>query len=285
MAEEPVLNRDTALSLRPLSKTVFVTENQRRPWNSNLFQPFETPFLRIWDRYSGSRLDDENCMISRAPRQRLDTLESRKTSLTTHIDHKDWTPTPYISFTTSAAAIQELAGWRAQRRGAQTLTVVDPNARIADGLPILDVAAEMDHYGIPDPYGRSNQYYMDHYLCLWEVTEREIVGHWQWNDLRANEQWYHEIILPAFQEHGRKMVSRRLEEETLGLSAIMNGLSCTYLILGKSRTAQLTRQVISDTSDPKYLFYGDSDTSSEGSPGYFEGESCWSDTDDEAGGT
>jgi hypothetical protein len=27
---------------------------------------------------------------------------------------------------------------------------------------------------------------------------------------------------------------------------------------------------------------GDSDLSSEGSPGYFEGESFWSDTDDEA---
>jgi hypothetical protein len=235
MAEEPVLNRETALSLlRPPLKTVFVTENQRRPWNNNLFQPFETPFLRIWDCYSGSQPDDENCMISRAPRQRLDTLESRKTSLTTHINHRDWTPTPYISFTTSAAAVQELADWRVRRRGAQTLTVLDPNARIADGLPILDIAAEMDHYGIPDPYGRSNQYYMDHYLCLWEVTEREIVGHWQWNDLIANEQWYHEIILPAFQEHGRKMVPRSLEEETLSLSAVMNELSCMYLILGKS---------------------------------------------------
>jgi hypothetical protein len=28
------------------------------------------PFLRTWDHYSGSQLDDENRMMSRAPRQR-----------------------------------------------------------------------------------------------------------------------------------------------------------------------------------------------------------------------
>jgi hypothetical protein len=98
----------------------------------------------------------------------------------------------------------------------------------------------MNHYGIKDPYGKSNQYYVDHYLCLWEVTGREIIGHWEWNDLVANEQWYHEIILPAFREHSRRTISRSLEEETLGLSAAMNELSCMFLLLGILYTAQLT---------------------------------------------
>jgi hypothetical protein len=68
MAEEPGLNRDIALSLlRPPLKTVFGTEDEKRPWISNHFEPFEIPFLRIWDCYSGSQPDDENRMLSRAP--------------------------------------------------------------------------------------------------------------------------------------------------------------------------------------------------------------------------
>ena len=112
-------------------------------------------------------------MKSRASRQRLDTRESRREFSGTHINHKKRQPTPYISFTTSPAAIQELADWRANRRGPQTLTVVDPNTRIADRLPIIDVRAEMDHYRVKDPYGKSNIYYIDHYLCLWELTGGE----------------------------------------------------------------------------------------------------------------
>lgn len=142
-------------------------------------------------------------MKARASRQCLDIWESRKISLATHINHKNQEPTPYISFQTCPAAIQELADWRANRRGPQTLTVVDPNTRIADGQPILDVGAEMDQYGLEDPYGRSNQYYINHYLCLWEVTGREIIGHWAWADLVAIEQWYKEIILPAFKRRLR----------------------------------------------------------------------------------
>lgn len=235
MAEEPVLNRDTALSLlRPPPGCIFAAEDLQHSWNSNQFPPFDTPFLRIWDRYSGSQPDDENRMMSRAPHQRLDTLNTRKNSLATHIDHGLWEPTPYISFTTSPEAVQELADWRLNRRGRgpQTLTVLDPNTRIADGLPILDVRAEMDHYGVKDLYGKSNRYYTDHYLCLWEVTGHEIIGHCEWTDLVANEQWYHEIILPAFRAHIRaRTISQPLEEETLGLLAAMNRLS-RMLLLG-----------------------------------------------------
>jgi hypothetical protein len=57
------------------------------------------------------------------------------------------------------------------------LTVINPNTRIAGGLPILDMRAETHHYAVSDPYGRSYQYYMDHYLCVWEVTSPEIIGH------------------------------------------------------------------------------------------------------------
>jgi hypothetical protein len=77
----------------------------------------------------------------------------------------------------------------------------------------------MDHYNIPDPYRKSKAYYIKHYVCLWQVTGAEIVGHWDWSELEGNGNWYQEIILPAFENftaatsfttwsHGRGLLAR-----------------------------------------------------------------------------
>lgn len=130
---------------------------------------------------------------------RLDTLQNRRKSLAAHLDHKNWhIPGPFISFTTSQTRIEDLARMRLDRRGSQTLTVIDPRRRINNGLPVLDVEAEMEFYSIPNPYGKGNEYYIDHYVCLWEVTEDEIVGNWSWDDLKDDAGWYENIIMPAF---------------------------------------------------------------------------------------
>jgi hypothetical protein len=42
-------------------------------------------------------------------------------------------------------AIQKLANYRKGRRGTQTITVINPNTRIAKGLPVLDMMTEMDY--------------------------------------------------------------------------------------------------------------------------------------------
>ncbi|KAI1562989.1 hypothetical protein PtrEW7m1_010748 [Pyrenophora tritici-repentis] len=153
-------------------------EEQRHPWSVNKSQELDCPLLRIWDIMSGSQPDEDNRMLSRLPNQPLNTEQARKDSLAIHLDHKNWTPTPYTSFTKSASAIGELAKLRMSRkRGVQTLTVIDPAVRLRSGLPILDVAAEMEYYCIPDPYKKGSKYYIDHYVCLWEVTAEEIVGH------------------------------------------------------------------------------------------------------------
>ncbi|KAI1456973.1 hypothetical protein F4805DRAFT_458142 [Annulohypoxylon moriforme] len=121
---------------------------------------------------------------------RLDTAESRRDSLTIHADHSVWIPTPYISFTTSPERIESLVRER-RRRGPQTLTVIDPDRRMEEGLPILRMKTEMDHYGIRDPYSRWKKHYMDEYICLWKVSKPEIVGHCDWDDLVENTtDWY-----------------------------------------------------------------------------------------------
>jgi hypothetical protein len=230
------------------------TEEQCHPWRFRVGIPshptlppppsFEMPFLRIWDYYSGSKPDDDNnCMLSRAPRQRLDTAESRIDSLATHIDNEIWEPTPFISFTTSAAAVGKLANMRAPRRGAQTLTVVDPNVRLAAGLPVLDVLAEMEHYRITDPYDKDGEYYRDHYVCLWKVSAREIVGHWEWSELAASGDWYDEIVMPAFRAFRNKHTPGRVSSDGLrdllgGMGKLSGGGSCSFIAF-----CQLTRAI------------------------------------------
>lgn len=77
-----------------------------------------------------------------------------------------------------------------------------------EGLPVLDVAAEMEHYGIPDPYPRASKfftdrYHFDHFVCLWEVTGSEVVGSWNWEGLAKTKDWYEEIVMPAFMDFRR----------------------------------------------------------------------------------
>ena len=110
------------------------------------------------------------------------------------------------------------------RRGPHTLTVVDPNVRVKKGLPILDVAAEMRHYGIEDPYQKGGQYYKHHYVCLWQVSREEVVGEWQWDDLATHQDWYEDIIIPAFRQHHGETVRNAAVKEPFNLSSLASAL-------------------------------------------------------------
>lgn len=112
---------------------------------------------------------------------------------------------------------------RIERRGTQTLTVINPNVRVTNRLPILDMAAEMSYYGVHNPYGKS-YYYKNHYLCLWEVAEAEVIGSWAWDDLQKNANWYNEIVLPAFKEHDLKVSRMTPDGKTFDLSSLGDAL-------------------------------------------------------------
>jgi hypothetical protein len=208
------------------------SEEQRHPWSIHESQQLDCPLLRIWDNKSGSQPDGDDRMLSRLPNKPLDTEQARKDSLATHLDHRDWTPTPYISFTTSASAIEDLARWRTtRRRGVQTLTVIDPAARLRTGLPILDVAAEMEYYCIPDPYKKGSKYYVNHYVCLWEVNEEEIVGHYGWEELAKTTNWYDEIVMPTFRKFSgrRRSDAASIRASAFDMSTMMEGLPSKFL--------------------------------------------------------
>lgn len=199
MGSQEVLQETTARGLlTPEHESVFEPEDDRRCWSERKLSIGEDGglLLRIWDYRSGSQPDQSGRLQARDSRRRLDTRESRIQTLTAHADHKTWTNTPYISFTSSPAALNEYAEYRRGRRGEQHLVVIDPQRRFDLGLPILNFHDEMVFYGIEDPYDRNYRYYMDHYLCVWEVTPTEIVGMWEWGELHDNERWYEDIVLP-----------------------------------------------------------------------------------------
>lgn len=71
--------------------------------------PVDKPLLRTWDDLSGSQPDGSGDMSARASDIPLTTFEARRSSHQTHIIHRNWTPTPYISFTSSPEALENLA--------------------------------------------------------------------------------------------------------------------------------------------------------------------------------
>jgi hypothetical protein len=213
-ATEPLTRQEVSRLLKGFDPSI-IAEVDYRSWSCNASKSFHRPLLRIWDCCSGSQPDKDGRMLSRRLRSPLDTREARKISLTKHLDHLTWEPTPYISFTTSATGLTDLACMRTRNnnRGPQTLTVIDPDIRIRRGLPVLDIAAEMVYYSIPDPYCQGNQYHDNHYICLWEVTPEEVVGHWEWDELVDIDDWYEEVVVPAFEK------SRETRKSESGLSS------------------------------------------------------------------
>ncbi|KAF9253083.1 hypothetical protein LCP9604111_609 [Penicillium roqueforti] len=182
------------------------------------------PLLRVWDKNSGSHPDQSNRMLARLPRQRLGSRESREKSLATHAAYQIWEPTPFISFTASVLGLQRFLSRRKGPRFPRTLTVINPNVRIANGLPILEMESELRYYEVQDPYRRAYSFYKDEYLCLWEVTPDEVVAHWDWDDLIEDVHWYEDKILPAFKEHNDRFLRRSQIETTFDMSTLQSAL-------------------------------------------------------------
>lgn len=225
--QRPFISRmadDSVLTQAIVSKLLYSPpewEEISHPWGSAFSINPDLPLLRSWDGVSGSQPSESGRMLARLPRGRLDTSNTRKSFLATHADHGIWDPTPFISFTQSWQELQDVINWRENKRGNQTITVVNPNVRIDKCLPVLNMADEMRYYGVPDPYGRANQYYKNHYICLWEVTEEEVVGTWEWHNIRKTDGWYEQVILPAFKEHNDQYDARN---KAFRMSALRDAL-------------------------------------------------------------
>ncbi|RDH26519.1 hypothetical protein BDQ94DRAFT_164417 [Aspergillus welwitschiae] len=194
MADDFLHTQATALSLL---YSQYEWEGITHPWGSAFSVNPDLPLLRTWDGASGSQPSESGRMLTRLPRGRLDTSRARKTK---------------------------------NKRGNQTIAVLNPNVRIDKGLPVLNMVDEMRYYGVPDPYGRANNYYKNHYICLWELLKADC--------------WYEQVILPASKEHNDRYNAHnkafksavRLKNMELAL-----GTNLTPLMKLKKTTQWMTR--------------------------------------------
>ncbi|UPK91146.1 hypothetical protein LCI18_002081 [Fusarium solani-melongenae] len=216
----PIVHSRLFRSPEEASNTSITWAQSRRNWKPfpgpSYVGDIDVPLLRTWDRMSGSQPDDAGHMFARNREQQLRTEDVRKETLQLHLNHRNWAvATPYISFQASEQRLRELANLRKARpsRETQTITVIDPEVRLRAGWPVLSVGEEMRFYEIQqDPYRYPSEEHNDHYVCLWRVEKEEIVGHWRWDDLSQDPDWYNTEILPAFQ-HFRQERRRREQEE------------------------------------------------------------------------
>ncbi|KAH7199814.1 hypothetical protein DER44DRAFT_829624 [Fusarium oxysporum] len=178
--------------------------------------PVDKPLLRTWDDFSGSQPDGSGDMSARASDIPLTTFEARRSSHQTHIIHRNWTPTPYISFTSSPEALENLANFRKShpRRKRQTVTVVDPAVRL------------------PFP--------MAHHLCLWTVKAEEVVQHYDWDKLFSDPNWYHNIVRPdikRFREERQRREQEQVQHRIDDISAAFGTLPLDDSLSPSSSTA------------------------------------------------
>lgn len=214
--DSPLLTHGIARSLLfPEERLLSTSAEQERLWSkiwtpdhrtsspgSVLDQLWDRPLVRCYDAMSGSQPCRETSrMLARGARMRLKKKKIRIKTLETHTDHKIWEDTPYISFSNCPQSLKELADYRSTRRGRglQSIVVIDPRVRTELGLLVLHYGAEMAHYQVNAPYKRD--YWQHQYLCLWEVTPAEVVGIWEWDDLRRSTNWYGDVIMPAVDRH------------------------------------------------------------------------------------
>lgn len=178
----------------------------KHSWAESPNAAYPGPLVRVWDKFSGSHPDQSGRMQARLPRERLGLRESRKEYLATHADYQIWEPTLFISFYTTVSSLLRFLSMRKGPSFTRKLTVINPNVRIAYGLPIVGMESELKYYKVQDLYGRDYSYYKDEYLCLWEVTPDEVVDHWNWDVLVENDHWYEDTILPAFKEYNDRFL-------------------------------------------------------------------------------
>ncbi|KAL1954759.1 hypothetical protein VTO42DRAFT_759 [Malbranchea cinnamomea] len=187
-------------------------ENKIHSWTAHPSQAsFNLPLLRLWRSES---LSVENMphfgqsLFAEKPIEYLHERETRVATLNSFVGSNNMAVTSFLGFTTNPSKLQALDvdthgngghSKRKRRRAGRILVVVEPMTRVRNGRPILNVAAEMRHYGIPVPEGKSIEFYEDQYVCLWEVPKQEVVGTWKWKELTAHDgDWYQDIIIPAY---------------------------------------------------------------------------------------
>jgi len=156
----------------------------------------------------------------------LETAEQRSLAIGDHADWGNRRKTPFISTATSLSVIDRIMNTfvdKEAERGIEIttckLTLINPNARLAAGFPILGMKKEIEYYKVKPRCGdlssdREGSFFNHEYLLPFYSGIKEIVGTWLWRDIIAwmnvnhknLDEWYREVALPKFKAHERARI-------------------------------------------------------------------------------
>jgi len=154
--------------------------------------------------------------LSHGSTSRFDTFEGRQQDLENHFNWRNREPTPFVSFTGSLhdfvtqrqPHIIERDSWNKSRCTVK-ITIVNGNARLAEGWPILKAADEIARYHPSTPKSRPFIWYEHEFLLPFRVPPSQIVGTYCWttilkymSDNGCNySTWHNMVAIPAFRAH------------------------------------------------------------------------------------
>lgn len=168
-------------------------------------------FLRLWDKASKSRIDDEDHgFLSASSELPLRDISERCNFLCDHTywRHRGCTQgisiTSHMSMLTSEHILPKFLGDRQKTKmNCANLTLINGYAQIAAGYPILRVVDEMRHYNVVSRYGDQEQYdvnFFEHeYLVPYCIVPAAIIATYKWRRI----DWYRKFAAPVFLAHER----------------------------------------------------------------------------------
>jgi hypothetical protein len=191
-------------------------------------------YLRAWDDRSQCKIrDDKEGFTSGSHYEKLDTKALRKAAIEHHANWGNRKKTPFISATSDIAEIQDHRVPHFEKRQRDSgdkpvtrVTLINGNATLADGLPLLRMRTEIDYHEADTRYKSS--FFANEYLFLFRIPPNQIVRTWLWKDIEkwmnehdteSIQSWFKQIAVPAFEAH-------ELARKT-GSSASMHGPKCT----------------------------------------------------------
>ena len=215
-------------------KRIVGLEEKDRPWMRSMEDKDKFPklLLRCFDQFSICQIrNPSEGFLSGSSEYILNTHYSRARALERHIDWRNREKTAFISASSSLKDIENNLVPHMQVRQAKRrimeftrLMIINVNAILAKGKPIMRMKDELIHYEVKDKSGNlrytkrwGESFYEHGYIIPFSITADAIVGEWRWSDVKS---WMHEngtfanwierIGTVAYEEHEKL----RLETET-----------------------------------------------------------------------
>jgi hypothetical protein len=210
------------------------TEERSRPWMKSMEDSADFPqfVMRCWDEISQCQIKDPTTgFLSGGSANLLTTNYNRTRALTQHADWRNRVKTAFISTTSSLREIEEIRVPHMQNRQAKKkvkdytrFSVINVNAILAKGKPIMRMKDELRHYDVKDRFGKPRleywhgSYYENEYIVPFSISPDAIVNTWPWREIQAwmekhgsFAEWVRCVGRPAYEKHEAARVAQVAE--------------------------------------------------------------------------